>query len=300
MRRVRAVAPAKVNLTLEVLGRRPDGYHELRSVMLTIEPEDEVAVQPAEALSLVLAVDTRPLDAQPADENLAYAAAVAMQEEAGAWQSASLRLEKRLPVAAGLGGGSSDAAATLRALERLWDLRWPVERLEPVAAELGSDVTFFLHGGAALVSGRGERVARLPDPPRLRLLLLSPPRPTAVPAKTASRYARLTPSHWSDGNAGERLAERLDRGLAVRDEDVVNVFESVLAEAQTATRAAMDSFRALGRAPHLAGSGPSFFLLLSPDEDPALPFAAGRAIGWTPRVVQSLSREATLALDVEP
>jgi len=291
-------APAKINLTFEVLGRRPDGYHEVRTVLLTLDLADLVLLSRADRLSLVVEGAAGALATEPPDQNLAFRAAAALRNAARCQQGALIRLQKRVPIAAGLGGGSSDAAAVLRGLNVLWGLSLSAERLASVAASLGSDVPFFLHCGAALASGRGEHVTPLPDPPALRLLLLAPGGPARV-AKTASMYAQLTPADYTSGTASERLAARIRRGLPVRDRDIVNAFEAAVPAAAPTTSAAMDALRALGRVPHLAGAGPAFFLLLAPDDDPArLAARAPSAGGWTATIARSLNRQAALATEV--
>src|SRR5690606_14884229 len=121
-----------------------------------------------------------------------------------------IEVEKRIPSPAGLGGGSSDAAAVIRGLDRLWGLQWPMPRLEAIAATLGSDVPFFLHGGAARCTGRGETVEPLRDLTSLRLLILVPPLPPAAD-KTARRYGALHPHDFTSGDRSRRLAARIAR-----------------------------------------------------------------------------------------
>jgi 4-diphosphocytidyl-2-C-methyl-D-erythritol kinase len=159
------LAHAKINLTLDVLGRRPDGYHELRSVMQTVSLADELTVEAAPHLSLEVDRDgSSPPGHAGVPEgraNLVWRAAEELRRRRGYQGGARLRLCKRIPAAAGLGGGSSDAAATLLSLNALWGLRCSRADLVEVAAALGSDVPFFLWGGTALVSVRGERVQPL-------------------------------------------------------------------------------------------------------------------------------------------
>ena len=183
---------------------------------------------------------------------------------------AGVRLSKRIPVWAGLGGGSSDAASTLRGLRDLWGLSISDEALASIAAGLGSDVPFFLRGGSALASGRGDVLAPLPDGPPQRLVLAWPER--ASPAdKTARMYAALRPEHYTDGSRTERLADRLRADKPVRDEDVCNVFEQVLPKVDPETTEAFEQAADLGLGqPHLCGSGPALFFLLA-SEQPAEP-----------------------------
>lgn len=254
--RVYVRAPAKINWTLEVLGKRPDGYHEIRSVMQTIDVNDTLVFESAPELTITVENGEGLADA-PREQNLAFRAAELLRGRAGHGAGAHIRLTKGIPVAAGLGGGSSDAAATLRALRVLWELDVSDEELAEIGAHLGSDVPFFLSGGTALVSGRGEMIEPLPDaqaqvqivPPPLRVVL----------DKTTRMYAALRPGHYTDGSRTERLANRIRRGEPVHDEDCFNVFEAVLSEVDPKAAAAFDAVRASGRRPHLCGSGPAYF-----------------------------------------
>lgn len=169
--RLRARAPAKVNLFLEVLGSRPDGYHEIRSVMQAVDLFDELAAWPREDGRIVLEC---PDPGVPrGEENLVVKAALKLRRRAGCELGAGLRLEKNIPVGGGLGGGSSDAARALLLLRELWGLECGEDELQRVAASVGSDVPFFLRGGTALCEGRGERVMSLPvaDGPHYALIL---------------------------------------------------------------------------------------------------------------------------------
>ena len=154
-------APAKINLFLRVGGRRADGYHDIESVMQMVGLYDDVSVQPRRR-----GIEVRVLgDELPTGPgNLVYEAATTLAQEAGIATGATISLTKRIPIGAGLGGGSSDAAATLVALNRLWGLRCSRARLSEIGAALGSDVPFFFHGPTAWVTGRGECVRRIARP----------------------------------------------------------------------------------------------------------------------------------------
>ena len=161
-------AHAKINWTLEVLGVRPDGYHDLRSVVLPIPLHDTISLEVSETISCVM---TGMPDVPP-EVNLASRAAVALREVTGRRRGVRIAIEKRIPAGAGLGGGSADAAAVLNGLNALWDLHLPKRELCEIAARVGSDVPALTLGGAVLMEGRGEKVtplaatdsARLPDP----------------------------------------------------------------------------------------------------------------------------------------
>src|SRR3990167_7577167 len=199
-RRVVLSAAAKVNLALEVLGKRPDGYHELATVMQAVDLSDRLVLEDADDLELVSRAPGVPTDAT----NLAWRAAVALREAARLGRGVRITLDKRIPVAAGLGGGSTDAAAVLVGLNRLWRLRWPVARLGEVAVTLGMDVPFFLRGGAALATGRGERLEPLRGG-ALALVLVNP----GIGASTAGMYGGVTPAMYSDGGRVRALAAAL-------------------------------------------------------------------------------------------
>lgn len=179
--------PAKLNLFLEILGRRPDGYHDLESLMVSVDLFDRLTFTDDPSGRIGLRVDDPTLPDGPA--NLVVRAAERLKAATGCTRGVRIDLFKAIPAGAGLAGGSSDAAATLDALDRLWDLATPPDLLDDLAAGLGSDVTFFRHGPAAVCRGRGERVEprRLPGP--LHLVLVCPP----VAVSTAEVYRRLTP-----------------------------------------------------------------------------------------------------------
>lgn len=184
MRALILSAPAKINFVLEVLRRRPDGYHEIRSVLHTLELADKLVIQPGPP-GVRLTCDRADLSTGP--DNLVLRAATVLAEALHVRPAVRLHLSKRVPVAAGLGGGSSDAAATLRGLCRFWRRRLDPKRLSILAAGLGSDVPFFLSGGCALVSGRGERVHPWPAVPGLWVVLVNP----GIAVPTAGVYRKL-------------------------------------------------------------------------------------------------------------
>jgi 4-diphosphocytidyl-2-C-methyl-D-erythritol kinase len=210
---VRGHAYAKINLTLEVTGKRPDGYHELISIMQTISLADEISLE--EADDLVLECDRQEL---ATEDNLVLRAARLLG------RGGHFTLLKRIPIAAGLGGGSSDGALALRLLDALHDIHLSPEKMVEAAVKLGSDVPFFLYGGTCVVGGRGERVVPMPDLPPRWLVLLHP----GAPLSTASVFGELRPdeyvqmpkaNHWGGqdvpplANTLEAAAERLEPAI---------------------------------------------------------------------------------------
>jgi 4-diphosphocytidyl-2-C-methyl-D-erythritol kinase len=216
-------AYAKINLTLEVLGRRADGYHELMTVFQT--------------------------------------AAGVLQEATGCSKGARISIKKGIPLAAGLGGGASDTAATLQALNELWQLSLSREQLLQLAAKVSSDAAFFLYGGTALGEGRGERITPLPPFPPSWVVLLKPP--INVPDnKTERLYASLNPSHFASGQFSKSMVELLHRRGEVPSSSLFNTFEQVAFAAFPGLEEYWQRFLDLGADNvHLAGSGPTLFTL---------------------------------------
>ena len=257
---IKLQAYAKINLTLEVLAKRPDGYHEIASVLQTISLADTLTFEPNEKLDFHC---NAPNLQSP--DNLVLKAAKLLRETTGCTKGAVIHLTKRIPIAAGLGSGATDAAATLVGLNRLWELHLPLERLVELASKLGSDVAFFLYGGAALAKGRGEEITPLPSPPELWLVLLKPAI-EPVPSKTAQLYSRLNPSHYTSAQHTQKLFTHLNHGGNVDDSFLFNVFEQVAFDFFPGLPNYRSSLLKAGaRSVHLAGSGPTLFAL-APDK----------------------------------
>ena len=285
------VAPAKLNLTLAVLGRRRDGFHDLHSVMVPLALADRLslAVAPAErGGGDTLRVDG--FDAGPPADNLALrAVSEARRAVGGGWPGGpgqtpplSLRLEKKIPVAAGLAGGSSDAAAALDGALEAWGAELEGDRRLAAAAKLGSDVPFFLAGGAALVQGRGERVEPLRGiVGNIGVLLVTPPVAVPTPDVFAAFAARGGRGQGPARMTSEHLAGELAGGLRAAD---LVARAGVLASANDLLIAAADVlpglvafrralFRAVNQPVGLSGSGPTLWTLY-PSEDDAAAAAA--------------------------
>lgn len=167
-------AYAKVNLTLDVLNRRADGYHELRSIMQGITLCDTVRVEAVRTAESDIQVRTNRLYLSADERNTAYQAAARFLQTAEIHASVSIQIQKRIPVGAGLGGGSADAAAVLRALNSILDVRMAPSELAQLAMTVGADVPFLLHGGCALAEGIGERLTKLPVLPALSMVICKP------------------------------------------------------------------------------------------------------------------------------
>lgn len=289
-------AYAKINWTLEVLGKRDDGYHEVRAILQTIDLSDTVTLSAADAISLEITGASPSLTGEAIESNLAYRAAVRLRDECSYRGGVQIALEKRIPVAAGLGGGSSDAAATLRGLNRLWSLRLHNEELLALAAQLGSDVPFFIRGGTALASGRGEVIEALPDVPKQHLVIAWEERELA-PDKTARMYAAVRPEHYTGGSRTKTLATRIRADQPVRDGDIGNAFEAALGQADPQAVKLFERVARLGIGrPHLCGSGPALFLLLEPAQAAKPSTEALASIGLRATETHTIAADA-LAID---
>jgi 4-diphosphocytidyl-2-C-methyl-D-erythritol kinase len=204
MREIRIPAFAKVNLRLDILGKRPDNYHELRTIFQSISLHDELELRSSRASGIWLTIQgNQSLSLEPVRKNLVYAAVDALRRELKIRSGVEIDLRKKIPAGRGLGGGSSDAAAALLGYLRLTRRTVPAPRLIEIAASLGADVPFFLLGGRALGIGRGDEIYPLPDIPKLTLLVVSP-RDILVPTPDAYRWLhapaltknRSTPKLW--------------------------------------------------------------------------------------------------------
>ena len=272
---------AKINLGIEIVGKRPDGYHDIRTLFQTITLADEIRVEAAPDSVLDLAGDDRAVawDAT----NLVHRAARLLRERTGAAAGARITVSKNVPAGRGLGGGSSNAAATLLALNVLWGLGLDAGALSPLARSLGADVPFFLEGGLCLGEGIGDRLTPLPDLPSLPCLLVFPP----FPISTASVYAGVDPTLTSPGKISkiERFLESRDFGLLEND------LERVIFRAHPELERWKSFFRDEGALlAQVSGSGSAVYGLFP---DPARAAAARRRLPGTTdaRLAATLPRE---------
>jgi 4-diphosphocytidyl-2-C-methyl-D-erythritol kinase len=255
-------APAKINLILEVLGRRGDGFHEIRSLLQTISLGDTLSFELAEGIHLRCS-DLR----LESPDNLAFQAASLLREVTGCRQGARIEIDKVIPVTSGLGGGSSDAATTLKGLNGLWETGLSLPELLQLASRLSSDASFFLYGGTALAEGKGERVSPLAPWPKNWLVLLIPPLPEP-PRKTAGLYASLHFAHFTQGELADRTREMLSRGEGVDPSLLFNVFEKVAFDYFPGLDGYWRGFLEAGaESVHLAGSGPALFTLVKEEAE---------------------------------
>ncbi|MDR9459028.1 MAG: 4-(cytidine 5'-diphospho)-2-C-methyl-D-erythritol kinase [Dehalococcoidia bacterium] len=279
-------AYAKVNLTLEVLGKRTDGYHEVTTVLQEIELKDTLSFE--KHRGVIIDCDypdlayprpsgkhkknrsfTEPGERNRATQkkhkkspNLVLEAAKLLQEVTGSRKGAAISINKGIPISAGLGGGASDAAATLRALNDLWELELPLDQLLQLASRLGSDIPFFLYGGTTLGEGRGERVSPLPTFPPSWVVLFRPP--VDIPLnKTEYLYTSLDPSCFNEGQFTSRMVALLRQGGKPPISSLYNAFEMIAFTVYAGLEDHWHHFSMLGADNiHLSGSGPTLFTIV--------------------------------------
>lgn len=250
-------APAKLNLTLEVLAKRHDGFHEIRSVMQSINLCDSLRFRLSQNIEFKCDMPD-----WVSEESLVSKATDLLQKVTGCAKGATVEISKHIPLTSGLGGDSSDATATLRGLNKLWDLGLSPQELLELAAKLGSDVAFFFYGGTALVKGRGEIVTPLPPLPHMWVVLVvtNVPRPLK---KTEQLYVSLKPSHYTDGQVTERLVKKLKEGKGFTSSLLFNTFENIAFASFSELSLYREYILKVGATNvHLAGTGPALFTLV--------------------------------------
>ena len=261
---------AKVNLLLRVLGRRPDGYHEIQTVFQAISLHDLITFEPSATGRVELVCDDPGV---PSDEsNLVHRAAAALRERYGVRPGARLTLEKRIPAQAGLGGGSSDAAAALLGLAHLWGVATTKGELTGLGARLGADVPFFLEGGTALGTGTGTEIRPLRDATPMHLVVVTP----GAKVSTAEAYRALKATTLTkEGSAVTLSVSRAESLFAGSPLGVLrNDFEAVVERLHPEIARAREALEAAGaRRAMLSGSGSSVFGVFDSEGD------AGRAAG---------------------
>ncbi|OCS84829.1 4-(cytidine 5'-diphospho)-2-C-methyl-D-erythritol kinase [Caryophanon tenue] len=250
-------APAKINLTLDVLHKRPDGYHEVEMIMTTVDLADRIGLELRNDEDIVILSADRFV---PNDHrNLAYQAAKVLKDTYGISQGVSISIEKEIPIAAGLAGGSSDAAATLRGLNELWNLNLSLDTLAELGAKVGSDVSFCVYGGTALATGRGEKIQELPAPPACWVVLAKP----SIGVSTAEVYGNLNVSGITHPNT-QGMIDAIHAGdFAAMCQNIGNVLEDVTLNMHPEVAIIKEQMKRFGAdAVLMSGSGPTVFGLV--------------------------------------
>jgi 4-diphosphocytidyl-2-C-methyl-D-erythritol kinase len=258
VKRVTLESFAKVNRSLRVLGKRPDGYHEIDTIFQTVDLSDRIDFLEGEEDGGEITLTIEGADLPADDSNLILRAAAALANRTGARRGARIHLSKRILIGGGLGGGSSNAASTLLGLSALWNLRLSDADLQALAASLGSDVPFFLLGGRARGTGRGEILEPLPDGPEEWLVLVFP----GFSLSTAVVYGALAAPALTDSAAATNLRGS-DSGGGPDRNDLEPAAESLRGELRRFRAALLDSGATSAR---LSGSGSTVFGLFGEEE----------------------------------
>ncbi len=253
-------APAKINLSLDVLGKRQDGYHEVKMIMTTIDLADRLELMELSEDRIEVVSHNRYV---PDDQrNLAYQAAKLLKERFNVKKGVSISIEKTIPVAAGLAGGSSDAAAALRGLNKLWNLGLTIDELAELGAEIGSDVSFCVYGGTAIATGRGEKIEHIKTPPSCWVILAKP----HIGVSTADVYGNLQLNRVTHPDV-EQMVESINSGNYKGICDAVgNVLEDVTFKMHPEVARIKAQMKRFGAdAVLMSGSGPTVFGLVHHD-----------------------------------
>ncbi|KOC20772.1 4-(cytidine 5'-diphospho)-2-C-methyl-D-erythritol kinase [Bacillus velezensis] len=255
--RILEKAPAKINLSLDVTSKRPDGYHEVEMIMTTIDLADRIEL--TELPENVIRVASHNRFVPDDQRNLAYQAAKLLKERFQVKKGVSIMITKVIPVAAGLAGGSSDAAATLRGLNRLWDLKLSVEELAELGAEIGSDVSFCVYGGTALATGRGEKIRHISAPPHCWVVLAKP----TIGVSTAEVYRRLNLQQVRHPDVQAMIDAIEEKSFQKVCRQLGNVLESVTLSLHPEVAMIKNQMKRFGAdAVLMSGSGPTVFGLV--------------------------------------
>jgi 4-diphosphocytidyl-2-C-methyl-D-erythritol kinase len=248
-----ARANGKVNLGLEIIGRRPDGYHDIVTIIQEIDLSDRLTFRMSDSINLSANVP-----ALVDDTNLVLRAANLLRATTDKPLGSAIALEKQIPVAAGLGGGSADAAVTFLALNRLWRLGMSYDDLVRLARTIGADVAFFLAGGTQLATGRGDVLEPLPTPPLWAVLVVET---AVVHEKTKQLYGSLCADDFTDGSRTLQMADDLRHGRLVNYCQLISGFQRVSFDCFPALRGVFDAVAAAGGLPLLCGAGPTVMSL---------------------------------------
>lgn len=253
-------APAKINLSLDVLYKRPDGFHEVEMIMTTIDLADRVELTLLEQDKIHILSHNRYV---PDDQrNLAFQAAQLLKDRYQVKKGVQITIEKTIPVAAGLAGGSSDAAATLRGLNKLWELGLTLDELANLGSEIGSDVSFCVYGGTALARGRGEMITDLPAPPTCWVILAKP----FIGVSTAEVYRRLDLNGMEHPNINEMVKAIENNDYQSVCDTVGNVLEDVTLKLHPEVAQIKEQMKRFGAdAVLMSGSGPTVFGIVQHD-----------------------------------
>jgi len=256
-----STAQAKLNLTLEVIKKRPDGFHEIKSVVQTINFLDKVNIKPSNTIDI-----TCNLPEWSLKDSLVFKAVNLMKSlPRASGKGAVIEIDKKIPLSCGLGGDSSDAAAVMRGLNLAWDLKLSLKELINMGARLGSDIPLFFYGGTLLIEGRGEIIRPLKPMRHMTVVLLFPdiPRPDN---KTMHLYSQLTVRNYSDGRNTLNFMNIIEGKVSGAEARMYNVFDDVALKYFQGLAEYKQKFISAGAQDvHVAGSGPALYTITRDD-----------------------------------
>ncbi|RDW16849.1 4-(cytidine 5'-diphospho)-2-C-methyl-D-erythritol kinase [Oceanobacillus chungangensis] len=250
-------APAKINLSLDVLGKRNDGYHNVEMIMTTIDLADRIELTPLEQDKIIISLESRYV---PNDErNLAYKAADIFKKKYGITMGVHIKIEKNIPVSAGLGGGSTDAAAVLRGMNRLWNLNIPLAELAELGATIGSDISFCVYGNTAIARGYGEKIEKLAPPPPCWVVLAKPD----IGVSTRTIFARVKVEELYHPHTNNILDALIEKDFSKLCTNIGNSLEQITQQLHPEVRHIKEAMRSNGaQGVLMSGSGPTVYGLV--------------------------------------
>ena len=250
-------APAKINLALDVLSKRDDGFHNVEMLMTTIDLSDRIKLTTLEEDRIEISLESRFV---PSDErNLAYKAAAVFKKKYDIKKGVHIHIEKSIPVSAGLGGGSTDAAAVLRGLNRLWSLDRPIDELAGLGAGIGSDVPFCVYGNTGIAKGRGEIVEKLGAPPPCWVVLAKPD----IGVSTRTIFQRIVLGNLTHPDIGQIISALETQDFNQMCSNIGNVLEEITLKIYPEVRRIKNAMIQAGAAGTLmSGSGPTVYGLV--------------------------------------
>lgn len=250
-------APAKINLALDVLSKRNDGFHNVEMLMTTIDLADRIKLTSLEEDRIEISLESRFV---PSDErNLAYKAALAFRKKYGITKGIHIHIEKSIPVSAGLGGGSTDAAAVLRGLNRLWSLDRPMDELAELGARIGSDVPFCVYGNTGIAKGRGEIIQKLASPPPCWVVLAKPD----IGVSTRTIFQRIILDDLTHPKIGQIISALENKNFDQMCSNIGNVLEDITLRVYPEVRRIKNAMIQAGADGTLmSGSGPTVYGLV--------------------------------------
>ncbi len=211
MKELKIDSPAKVNLTLDIIRKRDDGYHELEMIMQELELKDEIVLKEIEENKIIIKSNSTEIPLN--EKNLCWKAAKLVKQKKGIEKGIEIFIEKNIPVAGGLGGGSSNAAAVIKGLNQMWGLKMQQKEMQEIAEKIGMDIAFFLFGKTCFASGRGEKIEKIKDFPKSRIIICNP----GIRVSTKTAYSKVNYEKSGKTLASQKMKKEIEEGKATEE-----------------------------------------------------------------------------------